>query len=81
MDLQAYNQHILDLAQKWIMCMMTEVEYKELDKWFRALEDNSLGTPTEINVDRVELRLHQQLYNNIKPKDDGESLEAPPPWQ
>lgn len=27
--------------------------------WFRALEDESLGTPTEMSVDKLEWRLHQ----------------------
>jgi hypothetical protein len=73
-----HGQHILELARKWRMAMLSQQEYQELNAWFFALEEKELGPPFEITVDIVEKRLHEQLFKNKK-NDDGE--ESPPhPW-
>lgn len=71
MDLNEYKQHLVDLAQKWRTGCITEADYQELDSWYRSLEDAPLGPPTEMAVDKLEKRLHEQLYKNVKqPKRD-----------
>jgi hypothetical protein len=73
MDLTDYNQRLVDLAQKWMTGFITEAEYLELDNWYRSWEDTSLGCPVEMTVDKLEKRLHEQLYRNIKPPEtDGD---------
>jgi len=57
-----YKLRILDLAQKWLLDLLTGAERLELEIWFRALEDENLGVPTELSVDKMERRLHQ-LFN------------------
>jgi hypothetical protein len=73
MDLTDYNQRLVDLAQQWMTGFITESEYLELDNWYRSLEDAPLGCPIEMTVDKLEKRLHEQLYKNVKPpeRDDG----------
>jgi len=63
MLLDNYKLKILDLAQKWQLDLLTEAERLKLETWFSALEDEILGVPTEISVDKLEWRLHQ-LFND-----------------
>ncbi|MDN3581471.1 hypothetical protein [Mucilaginibacter flavus] len=58
-----YKTHILSLAQKWRMNLLTEAELQELQAWYRSLEDKDLGLPVEMSVDKVEQRLHELLKN------------------
>ena len=76
MDLTDYNQRLVSLAQKWMTGIITEAEYLELDNWYRSWEDASLGCPIEMTIDRLEKRLHKQLYQNVKPLERGDDFNA-----
>jgi len=76
MDLNEYKQHLVGLAQKWRTGWITEVGYQELDSWYRSLEDIPLGPPTEMAVDRLEKRLHEQLYKNLKSSERDDDFNA-----
>lgn len=69
MQLDNYKIRILDLAHKWRLDLLTGAERLELEIWFRALEDESLGTPTEMPVDKLEWHLHQ-LFNDQPERQD-----------
>jgi hypothetical protein len=66
MNSEDYRNHILLLAQKWRMNLITEIELKELENWYRALEDKDLGMPLEISVEKMEKRLHELFTQKIK---------------
>ncbi len=69
MDLEEYKQRLTDLAQKWRTGWITDAEYMELDSWYRSLEDIPLGPPLEMAVEKLEKRLHEQLYKKVKPSE------------
>ncbi len=69
MLLENYKLRILDLAHKWRLDLLAGAERLELETWFRALEDESLGVPTETAVDKLEWRLHQ-LFNDPSKRPD-----------
>lgn len=75
-ELIAYKQHLIDLAQKWRTGWITEAEYQELDNWLRSLEDIALGPPTEIASDSLEKQLHEQLYIKVMPLERDEDFNA-----
>jgi hypothetical protein len=76
MDLTDYNQRLVDLAQKWMTGFITEAEYLELDNWYRSWEDASLGYPIEMTIDKLEKRLHETLYKNLKPPERDDNFNA-----
>jgi len=76
MDLEEYKQRLVDLAQKWRTGRITEAEYLELDSWFRSLEDIPLGPPLEMAVEKLEKRLHEQLYKKVKPSEREDDFSA-----
>jgi hypothetical protein len=70
-----YKIRILDLAQRWRVDLLTQLERLELETWFRSLEDTDLGPPLEISIDSLERRLHQLFTEKtVKPTSD----EGPP---
>jgi hypothetical protein len=75
-DLTDYNQCLVDLAQKWRTGQITEPEYQELDSWFRSLEAIPLGPPVEMAVEKLEKRLHEQLYKNVIPPEMEDDFNA-----
>lgn len=77
MDLEEYKQRLAGLTQKWRTGRITEAEYLELDNWFRALEDTPLGPPLEMAVEKLEKRLHGQLYKNVKPPETDDDFNLP----
>lgn len=77
MSSEDYRNHILLLAQKWRMNLITEAELRELENWYRALEDKDLGMPSELSVDNIEMRLHQLFTKKIKCNNSG-NTDSPP---
>ncbi|RVU00277.1 hypothetical protein EOD41_12395 [Mucilaginibacter limnophilus] len=79
MELENYKTHILLLAQKWRLQMLTPEELQELHNWYRSLEDTDLEAPLEMSVDRVEKLLHRLFSNNDRLKADDDSACPPYP--
>jgi len=77
MLLDNYNLRILDLAQKRLLDLHTKAEKLKLEIWFRALEDESLGTPTEMSVDKLEWCLHQLFNDQLERQDLGDGPPHP----
>jgi len=77
MQNDAYKLRILGLAQLWRMNLLKKNEIVELETWFRSLEDKELGSPVEMTVDTLEMRLHQLIASKfIKP--DENDPDCPP---
>lgn len=79
MDLVNHTTHILVLAQKWRLNMLTPGELQELQNWYRSLEDNDLEAPLEMSVDRMGILLHRLFSNNNHLKDNDGSACPPYP--
>jgi hypothetical protein len=60
------------------MNLITEIELRELENWYRALEDKDLGMPVELSVDIIEMRLHQLFTKKIKYTNSSSNTDSPP---
>jgi len=77
MLLENYKLRILDLAHKWRLDLLAGAERLELETWFRALEDESLGALAEMSVDKLEWRLHQLFDDRSERLDLGDGRPHP----
>jgi len=74
-----YKIHLVTLAQKWRLNMLTPGELQELQNWYRSLEDTSLEVPLEMSVNRMERLLHRLVSNNNQLTDNDGSACPPYP--
>jgi len=77
MLLNNYKIRILRLAERWQLDSLSRFERLELETWFWAVEDESLGTPTELSIDKLERHLHQLFIGQSERQDLGDGPPHP----